>query len=279
MTPQEKEIDNWKFEAIRSRFHAFYGINLTIEQAKEINVFEQEKSIYSEKYYFSIWEEWDYELSTFKKILKPEQFAIFEQNVKNTVENYQQSLIEQDIENLKEIEFNKAAIQYYEEQFLQDFFKDPALYSFIWLSADKAKIEFLKAEYKKFLNESKKQILIDHFRHNRLFKPNELEASLLRHKISYLWPDYFSFKSQMDEPTKAMSEYLLRKLKYFIEKYDELIVNKLEGLQIFHKNNFEKYHDKRNESLHIVFRKTNSDEEKENRVMSLLLLDQEKYGC
>jgi hypothetical protein len=68
---------------------------------------------------------WEYELSTFRKILNPEQFAISGQKMKGTVENYQQSLIEQDKENLKEIEFTKETIKYYEEQFLPGFFKDP----------------------------------------------------------------------------------------------------------------------------------------------------------
>lgn len=274
MTPEDYQ---WHINLVKDRNHV---LNLTFEQAEQVYKFEEDKSIYSEKQYFSTWEEWDYELSTFKKILNQEQFAIFEQNMKEAVENYQQSLIKQDLESLKEIEFKNETIKYYEEQFLPDFFKDPVLYTFHWLSGDKAKIDFLKAEYKKFLYVSKKRILIEHFRHNRIFKPNELEVSLLRHKLSYLWPDYYSFKAQIDEPTKAIIEYLKQKCKYFIEKYDEFILRKLEALKIFHKENFDKYHGESRGGLHtIIIGQTSPDEEREYRAMCLLLLDREKYGC
>lgn len=200
--------------------------------------------------------------------------------MKDAVENYQQRLTEQDTENLKEIEFKKETIKYYEEQFLPDFFKDPVLYTFHWLSVDRAKIDFLKAEYKKFLGDSKKRILTDHFRHYRTFKPNELEVSLLRHKLSYLWPDYSSFKAQMDEPTIAITEYLKQKLKYFIEKYDEFIAGKLVALTIFNKESFGKYHGENRGGWHTtIIEQSNPDEEREYRAMCVLLLDREKYGC
>jgi len=274
MTPEDYQ---WNINLVKDRN---YALNLTFEQAEEVFKFEQRKNPYSEKFYFSTWEEWDYELSTFKKILNTEQFAIFEQNTKDAVENYQKSLIEQDTELLKEIEFNQETVKYYEEQFLPDFFKDRVLYSFGRLSADRAKIDFLKAEYKKFLDDSKKRILTEHFRHNRTFKPNELEVSLLRHKLSYLWPDYLSFKTQIDEPTKAMTEYLKEKFKYFIEKYDEFITSKLEGLKIFNKENFDKYHGESRGGWHtIIIGQTSTEEEREYRTMCILLLDREKYGC
>ncbi|WP_026897852.1 hypothetical protein [Daejeonella oryzae] len=273
-----QEDYQWHINLVKDRNH---DLNLTFEQAEQIYKIEEDKSIYSEKQYFSAWEEMDYELSTFKKILNPKQFATFEINMKEIVENYQQSLIEQDTEKLIEIEFNKATIKYYEEQFLPGFFKEPLLYTFHWLSADKAKIEFLKAEYKKFLDDSRKRILIEHFRHYRTFKPNELEASLLQHKLSYLWPDYLSFKAVMDEPTKVITEYLKQKFKYVIEKYDEFIAKKLEELIVFNKENSDKYHDDSHGGWHtIVIGQTNTEEEeKEYRAMCVLLLDREKYGC
>lgn len=274
MTPEEYQ---WHIDLVMDRNHV---LGLTFEQAEQIYKFEEDKSTHSEKYYFSTWEEWDYDVSTFKKILTPGQFSIFEQNMKEVIENYQQSLIDQDKESIKEIEFNKETIKYYEEQFLPDFFKDPVLYTFNWLSADRAKIDFLKAEYKKFLDNSKKRILSEHFRHNRTFKPNELEVSLLRHKLSYLWADYSSFKAQMDEPTKAIVEYLKPKLKYFQDKYDEFIVNKLEALRIFNKENFDKYHGESRGGWHtVIVGQTSLEEEREYRVMCLLLLDRQKYGC
>jgi len=273
MTPE----DQWHINSVKDNYHT---LNLSFEQAEQIYKFEEDNRNYSEKYHFSTWEESDYELSTFRKILHPEQFTIFEQSVKETIENYQQSLIEQDEKNLKEIECNKEIIKYYEEQFLPEFFKDPVLYGFQWFWTDRTKIDFLKAEYKNFLTDLKKRILTDHFRHSRTFAPNEFEVALLRHNVLYLWPDYYSFEEQMDEPTKAIAAYLKEKLSYFLEKYDELITSKLQALEIFQKEIFDKYHKDDLGGWHTTIeRKTKPEEEGEYRGMCLLLLNREKYGC
>lgn len=251
---------------------------MSSEQAELVYKFEKDKNYYSEKYYFSAWEEWDYELSAFRKILDTEQFNIFGQSIKDAVDNYQQSLVEQDTKNLNELAFHKETIKYYKEQFLPDFFKDPVLYTFHWLSADKAKIDYLKTEYKKFLDESKKRILIDHFRNYRTFQPNQLEVSLLRHQIAYLWPDYAAFKAQMDQPTKAIADYLKHKLSYFIEKHEGFIVSKLDALNIFSNENFDSYHAKDRGGWHtVIIKQTSPDEQREYNAMCLLLLDRGQY--
>jgi hypothetical protein len=273
MTPEDYQ---WRIDLVKARHN---GLNLTFGQAEQIYMFEEDAGIYSDKYHFSAWEQWDYELSAFGKILNPEQFVIFGKHIQDAVENYQQSLIEQDKEDLKEIEFHKQTIKYYEEEFLPDFFKDPLISTFSWLSSDSAKIEFLKAEYKKFLNDAKMRILTDHFRQNRTFKPNGLEVSLLQHKVSYLWPNYYAFREQMDEPTKTIAAYLKQKLRSFQEQYDEFTESKLKALKVFNKENFDKYHDG-GRGWHVVITSPNNpEEEKEYRVMCLLLLDREKYGC
>lgn len=59
MTPEDYK---WNINLVKDRN---YALNLTFEQAEEVFKFEQSKSSYSEKFYFSTWEELDYELSTF----------------------------------------------------------------------------------------------------------------------------------------------------------------------------------------------------------------------
>lgn len=61
MTSEEYQ---WHINLVKDRNHA---LNLTFEQAEEVYKYEQDKDIGSEKLYFSTWEEWDYELSSFKK--------------------------------------------------------------------------------------------------------------------------------------------------------------------------------------------------------------------
>jgi hypothetical protein len=160
---------------------------------------------------------------------------------------------------------------------LLGFLKDPFL-RFGWLTTDRAKIDYIRTEYKRFLNDTKKAILINHFRHNRTFKQNELKLSLLRHKLSSILPDYTSFKHQMDEPTKAVAHYLLTKLRYLPDKTEELLTRKFKELKEFNDANFKKHHGEIR-GWHVVVGQLTDEEEKEHRTMTLLLLDKEKYGC
>jgi hypothetical protein len=271
MTPEEYQ---WHINLVKDRHHA---LDLTFEQAEKVYKYEQEKDTYSEKHFFSAWEEWDYELTTFKEILDAEQFKNYENFLKENIQRYEESLIEQDNEKDKEIAYYEEQINFYETQFLPDFFKDPFL-RFGFLFNDKAKIEYLRTEYKRFLNDTKKEILTSHFRHNRTFKPNELKVALLRHKLSYIFPNYSYFKHQMDEPTKAISHFLNSKLRYLPDNIEELLTRKFGELKDFNERLFKKYYSD-TRGWHVVIGKQTDEEEREHRTMTLILLDEEKYGC
>jgi hypothetical protein len=271
MTPEEYQ---WHINLVKDRHHA---LNLTFEQAEKVYKYEQDKDTYSEKHYFSTWEEWDYELSAFKEILNEEQFKNYETFLNESIRRYEQNLIELDNEKTNEIAYHEEQIKFYETQFLPDFFKDPFL-RFGLLLNDKAKIEYLRTEYKRFLNDTKKEILTSHFRHNRTFKPNELKVALLRHKLSYFFPDYSYFKHQMDEPTKAVAHFLNSKLRYLPDNIEELLTRKFSELKDFNEKIFKKYYSD-TRGWHVVIGQSTEEEEKEYRVMTLLLLDEEKYGC
>lgn len=271
MTPEEYQ---WYINLVRDRYQY---LNLTYEQAEKVYKYEQDKDTYSEKHFFSVWEEWDYELTTFREILNDDQFKNYETFLKENIQRYEQSLIEQDNEKANKIAYHEELINFYETHFLPDFFKDPFLH-FGWLSTDRAKIEYLRTEYKRFLNDTKKGILTSHFRHNRTFKTNELKASLLRHRLSYILPDYTSFKHQMDEPTKAVAHYLNTKLRYLPDTTEELLTRKFKELKQFNDTNFKKYYGEIR-GWHVIMGQLTDEEEKEHRTMTLLLLDKEKYGC
>jgi hypothetical protein len=278
MTHQTNEIDEWQLKALQTRFKATYDLVLTVDQAKKVYKYEQDKNTYSEKNFFSVWEEWDYELSTFKEILNDEQFKNYETFLKENVQRYEQSLVELDNERINEIAYNEELINFYETQFLPDFFKDPFLLTFGWLSADKAKIEYLRTEYKNFLNDTKKAILTNHFRHHRTFKPKELKLSLLQHTLSYIYPDYTSFKHQMDKPTLTVAHYLKTKFQYLPDTLDELLTRKYNELKELNDANFKKHYGEIR-GWHVVVGQLTPEEEQEHRAMTLLLLDNEKYGC
>lgn len=271
MTPEEYQL---LVNFVKDRYHT---LNLTFEQAEKVYKYEQEKDTYSDKYFFSAWEEWDYELSAFRQILNDEQFNSYENFLNENIQRYEQGLIEQDSEKLKEIACYEEQINFYEAYFLPDFFKDPFL-RFSWLLNDKAKIEYLRTEYKLFLNDTKKEILTSHFRHNRTFKPNELKVALLRHKLTCLFPDYRHFKYQMDEPTKAVARFFITKHRYLPDNIEKLLARKFKELRDFNEAIFKKYYSD-TRGWHAVVGKQADEEEKESRVMTLLLLDEGKYGC
>ena len=201
----------------------------------------------------------------------------YETFLNENIHRYEQSLVEQDTEKRNDIAYHEELINFYETQFLPDFFKDPVV-RFGWLLNDKAKIEYLRTEYKRFLNDRKKEILTSHFRHNRTFKPNELKASLLRHRLSYILPDYGYFKSRMDEPTKAIAHFLNTKLRYLPDNIEELLTRKFKELNDFNETHFKKYYtDTR--GWHVVVGQLTDEEEKQHRTMTLVLLDEKKYGC
>lgn len=279
MTPQQFENDNWELESIQTRFYELYGIELTNEQAKVINLFEQGKSTYSGKFYLSTWEEWDYELWAFEKILTAEQFSKFEGELQASVKHNQKELMEQDQKSINDIQYHKERIKYYEEDFLAEFLNDPILYTLGSLSNEKAKVKYLKTEYKRYLDDLRMKIISDHFRHYRSFKPKALEAALLTHRLSCLWPDYSYFTSQMDEPTKAIAEYLAQKLTVLTDRYDEILLTKLELLRVFEKDCFDKYYGENRGGWQVTIEsKTTPEEEKEARAICLILLDKELYG-
>ena len=269
MTPDEYK---WYINLVKERYHT---LDLTFEQAEKVYRYEQDKEIYSDKHYFSVWEEWDYERTIFKQILNDEQFKTYETNLNESIQQYGQRLIEQDKENSNEIAYQEALIDFYETQFLPEFFKDPFM-RFGWLLSDKAKVEYLRAEYKNYLNDTKKEMLTNHFRHNRTFKPNDLKLWLLRYKLYCVFPNYHYFKIKMDEPTKAVAHFINTKL-HLPDHIDELLIRKLKELQDFSEANFKKYYND-TRGWHVIGGQQTDEEKKENRAMSLLLLDEGKYG-
>ncbi len=269
MTDEEYQ---WNLKSVQDQNS---NLNLTIEQAKLIHDYEKDTDELSAKSFLSQWEKWDYELFIFTKILDSDQLAIYAEAVKADIENYKHSLIKQDSDSIQEIERNKEMIKYYEEKFLPELYKEPMLFTFGWLSSEMQKIQFLRAEYKVYLNHSKEEILLDHFRHYRTYMPYGLEASLLRHKLSHLWPNYSSFKESMDQPTKAVAEYLNQKLKYFGDQHEDFIKSHLRSLMAFKEATLKKHHGDPT-GWHTVVRKLIVEDEKENTIMSVLLHDRNK---
>jgi hypothetical protein len=274
MNPEEYK---WNVNLVKSRYQY---LKPTYKQAEKIYQYEQDKQIYAAGHYFTAWEEWDYELSVFSEFLNSNQFQLYEQFRDENIKRYEQDLAEADKQKDKsnELTYHEALLHFYETQLLPAFFEDPFTLSFGWLDDERPKMKYLKSEYKRFLNTSKLVLLSSHFRNYRTFQPNTLKVSLLRHKLAYIWPDYSSFKHEMDEPTKTIARHLASKMNHLPDKIEALLKQKFLELKAFNDENFKKhYGDLR--GWHVVIGSSTPEGEKEYRAMLLVLLDKEKYGC
>jgi hypothetical protein len=271
MTTEEYQ---WHIKIVKGRFEY---LNLSFEQAEKIFKYEQDKDTYSDSHFFSVWEEFDYEYSVFREILNEKQFMKYRIAQKENINRYEQSLIEEDNRLANQFNSHIELLDFYETKFLPDFFRDPFLIHFGPITGDYAKVVYVKAEYKRFLNDSKKKMLTNHFRHSRIFKPNELKISLMQHKLSCIFPDYASFKGQVDQPTKAMLDYLITRFRYLPEKTVTFLAGKFNQLKEFNKANFKK-HFGDDLGWHFEMPKPRPEEEIEHQFMTLMLLDKDRYG-
>jgi hypothetical protein len=129
---------------------------------------------------------------------------------------------------------------------------------------DKEKVDFL---------------ISSHFRHNRMFRPNRLKASLLRHQLDCLWPNYFSFNHTLDEPTASVANYAKGILKRRSKEHMNELNRKWDDLINFNKGNFEKHYGDRRTGF-VSYGQSTPEEARGHKLMTLLLLEKAGYiGC
>ncbi|HEX8332090.1 MAG TPA: hypothetical protein VF622_05680 [Segetibacter sp.] len=267
------EENKWDIEVIKRRFQNEYEVAISFKQAELI--YKQENHVSSTKHYFSVWEEADFELSYLEEILDSSQLKRFSDFKKEGVKRFEEGLLEQDKDIVPQLNVSKDVFTYYKEKLLPSLFDDYNL--FLFGDFERSKINYLKAEYKKYLENRKKEIYLGHFRNSRTFQPNLLKLSLLNHQLSCLFPDYYLFQEHMDEPTKFIRNYLIDKLKYYSYSIDK----KLKAiLQEFRDFNVEvgKRHLGEVRGWHTEYTPS-EEQEKEYRLMCMVLLDQNQYGC
>jgi hypothetical protein len=255
-----------------------YGLNLTTEQAEKIYQYEEVKDFPLPNFepHFTFWEEMDFELSTFEKILNAEQLEIY-QTYKNTeLQHHEKSLIEQDKEYLKKTDYYKELLSYHINTLIPTLNEDISLRMLTAISGETTKVEYLRACYKEFLARTKKEVVINHFRNYRHFSPNRLESTLLEHGISYQWPNYSYFKHKADEVTKGVLEYIKGKSINRLDVLNDNIKKILKKSVEHNQATFEKYYGKPDGSTFFV--SSSEEEDKESLALSLLLFDRDAYG-
>lgn len=265
--------NEWEIEALQTRYKAMNGIELTKDQAEKVFIYEQEKNAGSSKYYFSTWEELDYEEVKFKEILTSSQFQSYISKRPSQLKQIEKSLIENDKQYLSQLIAAEKKLDYYKNILVPSLRKDLRLF-YTAFDSEREKVDFLKSEYKKYLMNAKKQILVDHFRQSKTFQPIVLKLNLLRHEEKCLLPDYLAFKGTFDKPTKAVADFLLEKVLRISKNLSDAMKQTMNDLELFNINNTEKYIDEL-KGWHTTVNIDNENEE----LMFVVLFDTEKYRC
>lgn len=269
MITQETNPHQWEYETIQKRYNTSHGLKLTTEQAKQVFNYEQQRDTPSRNHYFSLWEEFDFELAAFRGILTTEQFEIYKIRHRELIHLNEQLLIQQDDEYSHQLDAIHDELLYCKTQLLPALEKE-RVFVFQACINEKEKVAYLKAEYKKFLYDNKKFILVNHFRHRKTYQPTLLKLSLSRHQLACLVPDYYSFRASMDAPTTAIADFLEDKLKKESDIIRHNLDSVLQTLKKFRQANAAKH-------LGDIRGWHTIDIEEEENLMFMLLLDTKMY--
>lgn len=248
-------------------------LNLSFEQAEQVYRFERERDAPSDTHHFSYWEEQDYMLDHFIRILSPAQLTTYKQEAAESIRHYEAELVRSDGEQAKWAAHFRELADRYKHTFLPAWFRDQVqagLTPFL----EKEKITYLRAEFRKYMDEEKKMILVNHYRHNRLFKPQLLQTSLWLHECNRLLGQYAGFKAKMDPATRAVADFLLEKYRIYAERGANFFLAKQEELTMIQKNlkAANPSEGKSIEGWHITITAT-PQEVHEQRIMQLLLME------
>lgn len=270
MTPEEYQ---WYIKVVQDRHHEY---RLSFEQAEKIYSFEKEKEFYSREYLFSVWEEYDYALDTYKQVLTEKQFKKFSKWQEENIKQQEQYLADCDKDDIKYVDYYTALIDFYEQKLVPDFFSEKFLIDSFILSQYDSKISFLKKEYKSFLDNEKVGHISSHYRHNKRFRPNGLKSTLLSHKLNAIVPEYSFFKTKMDEPTKSTAQFLLTKFEFILERHEEFF-KRIAAESVPLIDAMRKKYIGEQRGWHVTITSTEL-RDKENKIMQLVLMDRNKYG-
>ncbi|ANI88619.1 hypothetical protein A9P82_04545 [Arachidicoccus ginsenosidimutans] len=266
---------NVQIEIVQMRYNF---LNLSFEQAEKVLAFEDEKDFYTTKYALNVWEEQDLMYDYFKRALDKTQFEKLNRWYNQQEENYKKQLLEDDGKRIVWIHYYEELIETYQKQIIPKFIKKTFdSYISLPLFQEKIKIDYLKHEYKKYLESEKIHIFSAHFREYRTYAPNRLKEVLLIHKRKYISPNYLSFKHFMDEPTKAIADFLLKSLNYIDREHQTFFDSiKMEWESVVEKIKIK--HIKEDVKGWTTVIKNSEQEIKEQNIMQVILFDKDFYN-
>jgi len=258
-------------------------LDLTPEQAQIIAGSDKRLRPFSPGSNFSEWENWDWEFYVFSGVLNPEQLKRYVYKRGQKIKEHEQRLVEDDNSDLisRGIQKALAEINYLETDFLPAVEKKFRNHYSIE-DPKQTKYNYLKAEFKSYLDEKHRQIVSNHFGYSRVFQPNTLKKELLTHKIEAMYPQFPAFEKKMDDITKSVVEFL----KYppgLFERGKKEMSAILENLGAFRQKAWEEEIKWIKEARILSFTRniedTRSEEDRNKELyFSLLLIDKDYYG-
>ncbi len=188
-------------------------LSFSDEQKSLVVKYEKLKSTSSFKNALSNWEEWNLEEIYFSDILDKfrwemylnkvsEDKAAFAEELKLGDNNLNASLLvaEELLWDLKK-NIKEWFVESIDSHFLRNFV------------GNEHRIAFLKEEYRRYIEEQREEILLNHMRWSRAYCPNELKIALLNNERNYVLPDYYSFKEKMSPDVKAVAEIVEKRFR------------------------------------------------------------------
>ena len=234
------DAEDLKMHSRRLR-HFYPYLKLSAKQVGRIVAFEERPSVLGEvKEIFSYWEEWEYHLDEFRKILTDEQFRLHEKEQKKALLAYEKQLRKGDAEKVKELAYEEEYTNWMKDVFVPKLKKE-IMEQGILLVLQREKIAYLRQEYARFLFREQYNLLVRHYRHSHRLQPNTLRMAQLRHERASALPNYSSFRREVDPAVCAVGAFLLdqyrvfaaRSIAFFQEKSAE-IKKQWEDLRLKH---------------------------------------------
>ena len=204
---QGMDTENLKMHSRRLR-HFYPYLKLTANQVERIVAFEEQPSVLREvKEIFSYWEEWEYTLDEFRKILTREQFKLHLREQRKAMLVYEKQLKQGDAEKVKELAHEEEYTNWLRDEFVPNLQKE-MMNEGILLVLQRDKIAYLRNEYARFLDREHYNVLVRHYRHSRRLQPNTLRMAQLRLERKRLFPDHATFLREADEAVRSVAAFL-----------------------------------------------------------------------
>ena len=263
----------WEVNLVKDRFQY---LDLSVEQAAQIHAFEQEPPFFDKDIYFSDWETYDYEWYRMSRILHEDQLKKYEAHISEAMVRHHQGLRETDTQKAKYLAFRQQVLAYIHENHYLGL-KDELLTRNHLMMDVHTKLDYLKAEYSRYLRRQREKILTNHFRLYRRTSPNELEVQLLLLDEKHIWPDYFGFKDAADAVTLEIMNLLINRFNYLPKEW-------LDNMKAEQEKAYKYFRELINEIIeptantYFVSAKPDVQELDRSLFFFLILLDAKQYG-